>query len=990
MSDELRRRDFIKIISGAAVATVLPSCTRNKPQSLIPYVIPPEEIIPGKSVWYATVCRECPSGCGIYVRVREGRAVKIEGNPDHPINSGAVCSRGQAALQGTYNPDRIQYPMRRKSDGTFERISWDQAINEIVSKLENIKKKNLSENVAFLTQHLTGSLDKLVGEFLNIFGSTYRLRYEPFAYESLKKANELSFNLYQIPEYNFLSSKYILSFGADFLETWLSPVKYAREFSEVRKFDGKSKNRFVYIGPRLSMTAANADEWIRPVNGTEGAFVLGLVYVILSEKLSSGLTQTEIQKLFQMVRDFTPQKVSELTGVEVEKINSIACEFASSQPGLAIGGGAILENENSVSTLCAINLLNYVCGNIEKTINYSTGSSISNLNNYADLVKLIASMNDEKIDALFINEVNPVYSLPPKAGFTEAMEKVPLVVAFSSFMDETTSKATFILPTHTSLESWGDFEPVKGILGLMQPAMQPVFKTTKMFGNVLIELIGKFQNNYPYISKEQPFLEYLKHEWYNHYASSKPDTDFDTWWVERLVNGGEFRENKARQDFRPKFSADIFNTLLKSRKQENANFLLVTYPHIAHYDGRGANKPWLQELPDPITMMTWENVVEINPNDAREMNIKRGDILKVTSQYGEIELPAYDHHGISKGTIAISIGYGHTEYGRYAKQAGVNVIELLPPNPNIYSGGIQWSGIPVTIIKMNRTKQLANVSGSDYSYGRNIIETISISELINPSHSNDEHSDENKLSMYKSHDHPKHRWGMTIDLDKCIGCGACVTSCYAENNIPVVGKKQVELGRELSWIRIERFFEEPTTEILKSDQVITGFLPMMCQQCDNAPCEPVCPVYAAYHTDEGLNGQVYNRCVGTRYCANNCPYKVRRFNWFDYEFPEPLNWQLNPDVTVRSKGVMEKCTFCIQRIVEGKMNARKESRQFQDGDVVTACQQVCPTKAIVFGDLKDPKSKVNKLREENRNRQYKVFEELNTEPSIVYLKRIKS
>ncbi len=389
-------------------------------------------------------------------------------------------------------------------------------------------------------------------------------------------------------------------------------------------------------------------------------------------------------------------------------------------------------------------------------------------------------------------------------------------------------------------------------------------------------------------------------------------------------------------------------------------------------------------------MMTWENVVEINPSDAKKMIIKRGDILKIISKYGEIELPAYDHNGIKEGTIAISIGYGHTDYGRYAKYSGVNVIGLLSSDPNIYSGGIQWSGIPVTIVKMEKTKRLANVSGSDYSYGRNIIETISINELINQSHSNGDHTEGNKLSIYKSHDHPKHRWGMTIDLDKCIGCSACVTSCYAENNVPVVGKKQVELGRELSWIRIERFFEEQTTQQLESNEMITGFIPMMCQQCDNAPCEPVCPVYAAYHTEEGLNGQVYNRCIGTRYCANNCPYKVRRFNWFDYDFPEPLNWQLNPDVTVRSKGVMEKCTFCIQRIVEGKMNARIESRQFQDGDVVTACQQVCPANAIIFGDLKDPNSKVNKVRDENRSRQYRVFEELNTEPAIVYLKRIKS
>jgi molybdopterin-containing oxidoreductase family iron-sulfur binding subunit len=294
-------------------------------------------------------------------------------------------------------------------------------------------------------------------------------------------------------------------------------------------------------------------------------------------------------------------------------------------------------------------------------------------------------------------------------------------------------------------------------------------------------------------------------------------------------------------------------------------------------------------------------------------------------------------------------------------------------------------------MKTGNHKTLADVAGSDYLHGRNIVETVTASELVNHLEENKENEKENqRLSMYEEHDHPNHRWGMTIDLNKCIGCSACVASCYAENNVPIVGRKQVEVGRELSWIRIERFFDDPPQDPLIQYQPRAKFIPMMCQQCDNAPCEPVCPVYAAYHTEEGLNAQVYNRCVGTRYCANNCPYKVRRFNWFDYEFPEPLNWQLNPDVTVRSKGVMEKCTFCIQRIVEGRNNARKENRVISDGDIVTACQQVCPTEAIVFGDLKDPNSKVNKLREKDNKRKYRVLEELNTEPAIVYLKGIRS
>ncbi|MBI3579819.1 MAG: 4Fe-4S dicluster domain-containing protein [Ignavibacteriales bacterium] len=709
----------------------------------------------------------------------------------------------------------------------------------------------------------------------------------------------------------------------------------------------------------------------------------------------------ESNEILKVMRGFAPTQVAELTGISVERIRAIAKMLLAAQPSLVIGGGTTLGNETEVATLTAINLLNLVLGNIGKTVKFDALQSLSNLHSYSDLTRFIRSMEQGEISTLLFTETNPVFSTPPSSNFSQAMSKVPLSIAFSSFMDETTAQASLILPIHTSLESWGDYEPNSGMHCLLQPVMQPVFKTTKMLGDIVIGLNEKLSGKNAYSKTEQPFYEYVKANWRTLHKQSKSKQDFESWWMEALANGGVYESTgtiKAAKPLQWTSSAVDVTPMMEEFKRIPATteFTLVTYPSLNHYDGRGANKPWLQEVPDPITQLTWENWVEIHPQDAERLNIKRGDIIQLTTSHGVIELPAYVYAGVRPGTVAVPIGQGHTEYGRYAKGKGANVIGLLPPLPLSSSGGLTWSGVEVRVVNRGHHVALADVAGSDYLHGRNIVQVVTVEELLTQTkelaegkHEPNEGKHE-ELSVYPPHEHPNYRWGMTIDLDKCTGCSACVTACYAENNLPVVGKKQVELGRELSWLRIERYFDDPPKHPSEKYVLNAEFLPMLCQQCDNAPCETVCPVYATYHTPEGLNAQVYNRCVGTRYCSNNCPYKVRRFNWFDYEFPEPLNWQLNPDVTVRSKGVMEKCTFCVQRTMEAKNNARQEGRKVMDGEVVTACQQACPTQAIVFGDLKDPESKVNKLRENNKPRDYRVLEELNTQPAVVYLKEIRA
>ncbi len=971
---EIKRRDFVKLLGAASVATALPGCTRQQPRNLITYVIPHEEIQPGKAVWYASVCRECPAGCGVHVRVRDGRAVKVEGNPVHPVSEGKLCSRGHAALQGLYNPDRIQQP-RRKRDGRWERIDWDDVQELIADKIKELIDEGRSDSIAFINSHQTGSLDALIEEFLNTVGSTRRINYEPFGYEGVKKASDTVFNVEKIPNYKFSEARYIISFGSDFLETWMSPVKHARELGQTRELENNRMVPFLHVGPRLSMTATNADEFIKVKPGQEYLLALGMVHTIVHEHLTRGIARAQINHIRAVVEDYFPREIENRTGISFEKVEKLARTFAAANPGVAVAGNPSLDGTNNALTVAAVHLLNYVCGNIGRTVLFEQTDHLERVDSYATLNRFVRSMEQGDVSLLFIYDSNPSFTMPEVSGFNAALERVDLKIALSSYFDETSAQADIILPVNSPLESWGDYEPSNGVYGLMQPSMKPVFNT-RMAGDILLSLKAKINNG----DNDTSFYDYVKERWREHHQRFAPDADFEEFWVGSLANGGRFTDTQTISfQLNTGLAKQALEELKDSDPSTRDGFQLVTYPSLNHYDGRGANRPWLQEVPDPMTQMTWENWVEIHPEDAEQLGVRNGHKIEVRSSYGVIELPAYVYEGIQPGVVAIPVGQGHTEYGRYAENNGANPLQLLSASPTDTTGSIRWSWLEVSVINKREPLRIANVAGSDYQNERPFLQVVSVEELIR--NSNREPKKEYP-QIYDPHEYPEHRWGMTIDLNKCIGCSACVTACYSENNIPVVGKEDVRRGRELSWIQIQRFFDA------REDATNGRFLPMLCQHCTAAPCEPVCPVLAAYHTPEGLNAQVYNRCIGTRYCSNNCPYKVRRFNWWDYDFPSPLNWQLNPDVTVRTKGVMEKCTFCVQRITGARQEARLEGREIRDGDVVPACQQTCPTDAIVFGDLKDPESRVNQLRERNKPRGYRVLHELNTQPAVVYLQYV--
>jgi len=977
----INRRDFLKVIGVAGGTAVLAAgCSSSPVDTLIPYVVPPEDMIPGIPKWYASTCRACPAGCGILVKNREGRAIKVEGNPASPINKGALCTVGQAVPQELYNPDRLRGPAVKNASGDFEPISWKKAEELLAGKLNDFREKGSGGKVVFITENVTGTFKNLIDEWLQALGGGgEHLIYETFSYEPLVKANEITFGVSSIPAYHIDKSDYLLSFGADYLETWLSPTAYQRGYSEVHSFNDHSKKRgkSVQIEPRMSLTGSNSDKWVPVKPGTEGFLALGIANVIVSRGLAK-VRGGDLARIREITASYTPDKVASITEVPTETIEELARGFADARAALAIGGGKANSGTNSTETLAAINLLNFVAGSVGKTVDFSEPQTISQAASYEELSSLVESMTKGEVGLLLIHDTNPAFTLPPSLGFREAMSKVPVIVSFSSFRDETSDAADFLLPDHTNLEKWDDYSPRKGVLGLVQPAMVPVFNT-KATGDVILS-VSKNVNGIKSSFTANSYYDYLRDSWRKVHSDVAPHETFERFWVKAVRNGGVDKGGSPTRG--ASFTLRSLN-LKEPEFEGSGEMYFVAYPSYKLLDGRGANKPWLQELPDALTTSVWGSWVEINPETARKFGVVEGDFLSIESPQGTIEVQAFVYEGIRPDTVAVGIGQGHTSYGRYANGVGVNPLTLLSSKADRNSGALAWLSQKVKVAKTGRKTRLVKTQYSLTQADREVAVWTSMKEATGHHRKNGSHEGYNgEAGFYPKHKYLGHRWGMSIDLDKCTGCGACVVACNAENNIPIVMKPQISKRREMSWIRIDRFFEKDSKGNLE-----VRFIPMPCQQCENAPCEPVCPVYATYTNPEGINAMIYNRCVGTRYCSNNCTYKVRRFNWFEHKWPEPLNWQLNPDVTVRSVGVMEKCTFCIQRIQFKKGVAKDEGRTVHDGEIQTACQQTCPSRAIVFGDINDPDTRVSKTSQSERG--YTVFPEINTQPAVTYLKRVK-
>ena len=985
MDLSLSRRKFLKAMSVTGMTALLNGCS-DATRKLIPYIAAPEDIIPGEATWYATTCRECPAGCGILAKNRDGRVIKVEGNPLHPVNTGKLCARGQASVQGVYNPDRYQGPFKRMPNSNrLVPITWDEAEKTVLAALASTLPHGRGQRAIFLTDLTTGSEQSMIRRFLQAMGSDRHVMYEPMAYEALRQANADIFGFDAIPFYRIDTADFLISFGANFLETWVSNVQFARQFARFHEPGKDGRNLFIYVGPRLSVTGANADHWISVPPGGESLVALGLLHMLLKKNHAPALDQDGKGRLKAAVKDFTPQVIAERTGVRTEVLDNLASSFMRARKPLVLAEGTGCGDLRAFDTAIAANLLCSLAPETLETIDFSNIAALSNVARGGDIKEMAERMHAGEVDILFILRANPVFHLPLGWRFSEALKRVRLVVSLSSFPDETSEMAHVILPAHTFLESWGDHVPWTGIRGLMQPVTGSMFNT-RTVGDILLSL-GKSLKGAG-IFPEKDFYEVLRRSWDISGEKVASQANPETAWEEALQRGG-FWSLRKKEPIKPaRVSVPLdqpFSPLSPAGPREpvQQHLSFISYPTIQFFDGRTANRPFLQELPDPTTSITWGGWVEIHPETAHRLNIQEGDLLQVRSEFGSIQAPAYLYPGVWVDTLAMPIGHGQSSFGRYANSETGNPVHVCSGDLDGAGGMIRAMPF-VTVTKTGKSVRLANTDGSGYQHGRNLVRSISWREYASTTAEPPDvvlplpEGFRKERDFYPSHTHDIYRWCMVVDLDRCIGCGACVVACYAENNIGVVGRNRVLMGRQMSWLRIERYFEQP-------DPLIR-FLPMLCQHCDEAPCESVCPVFAPNHSREGINNQVYNRCIGTRFCNQNCPYKVRRFNWFTWTHDPPLEWQLNPDVTVRTKGVMEKCSFCIQRIVEAKMKAKRENRIVRDGEFAPACVQTCPTDALIFGNLKDPESRVANLV--RLSRAYQVLGDLNTKPGVIYLKKI--
>lgn len=1003
-ADGIKRRDFLKAVGVSGAGATIAGCSTGEVERLLPYVVAPEEITPGVATWYTTVCGGCPSGCGMWVRTREGRAVHVEGNPDHPVSQGGLCSKGHATLQHLYNPDRYHGPMIREGE-VMRQGTWDEGERLLASGINaalNPLPEQPARGVLFIGGHVGPTSSALVDEFMLAVGGD-RVDFDAVSDAPLKEAARIAYGVNSVPRYEIGAATLLLSFGNDFIETGTSPVAHSKGFSSMSAVDdtGGEKGRFVYLGPRLSLTGLNADEWIPIQPGSEAAVALGMASAIAGPGAAGPYAN--------LLEAYDPVSAAAAAGVSVEAIEDLAERFASEGSSLAMGPGAGAHHRNTTAANLAIMILNHVAGNVGTTVFYE-GVSSAATTSYSDIESVIDAMASGDIGVVMVHGTNPAYSLPATSGFVEAFEQVPYKVSFASAMDETSALCDLVLPDSHFFESWGDSTPRAGALAIQQPVMQqvPTFDS-KPSGDTMLAVLGHLGHE----PEAATFYDYLRARHEAGYDGSSGD--FETYWHQTLRAGATELEtvDEGAAQLRAPDTALSFDTPLLDGSDEGLT--LLVHPSGRFGGGEFSNSPWMQELPDPVSKITWHSWLEINPHTAEEHGVGNGDIVLVTSPHGSLEVPVWLYPGIREDTVALAMGGGHTGMGRYADGNGVNALGLLPAEAEQPSGALVTLATKVMVKPTGQSRRIATVEGSDDQHDRPIAPAIQLALLGEVEHEveGEHHEELRELQgvggfvpvpaeggapsafplpgaqhgeYADAHDGP--RWAMAIDLDKCTGCSACVTACQSENNVPWVGENQVLMGREMSWMRIERYYEH--VDATQAGDLDVRFLPMLCQHCGNAPCEPVCPVFATYHTPEGVNAQIYNRCVGTRYCANNCPYKVRVFNWYRYtdDVPEPLNWQWNPDVTVRDNGVMEKCSFCMQRIRDAENRAALESgRDVRDGEIVTACQQSCPAEAIVFGNIRDSQSRVSEVVASERT--YRVLDELiNTQPAVNYLKKV--
>ncbi len=1042
------RRDFLKYVGFSTAAATLAASCKTPVRKAIPFVNRPENITPGVAKYYASTYVQDGDVLPVVVTVRDGRPIKIEGNELYPHLQGGTSPRAQASVLDLYDMYRLPHPKHNSGKGFLE-VSFEQADTQISAALAGV-----TGPIVLLTSTIVSpSTKEIIKSFLSRYPGSRHVQYDAVSYSGLLQANESTHGKKFIPAYQFDKAKVIVSIGADFLGTWLSPVEFARQYVMGRKIDEKNAgmSKHYQFESFLSMTGASADERFTHRPSETGQVVSALLAAVTggtSSAFSDARFQAGIQKV---ARDLNANK----------------------------GAALVVSGSNDPNVQIVVNAINNAVGAYGSTIN--TNDSLNFRQGVdADMVNLVNGMNNGQVGAVIIYGANPAYDYFDAEKFKAGLKKIQVSVSFNEKMDETTELCQYVIPTHHYLESWGDAEPRTGIVSFIQPTIYPLFKTRPFQTSLLKWSRPATPTTIPSANPVIPGMDATDYENY-----------FRSYWMEKL--GGQQALDKALQDgvllngklisqgsstamlspsasggtyvatdtinskterkisdqnpvttgspFNGSGVSNAVSALSANKKGDKTEIIL--YQNVAMLTGKQAGNPWLLELPDPITKATWDNYAMISTVKARELGINYKNteyeyytdkpLIELTANGKKITLPVLVIPGMDPNTIAVAVGYGRNEnFAKAVDGVGQNVYPFATFNPS--TSTINYFNEVTLSEKTVGSYKIAQIQKHDSYEGRTeVLKETTLATFKqrpemykewredlykdfspNSGGNASEKTYRSEGTLYTDPDTRTHeiKWGMSIDLNSCIGCGACVVACHSENNVPVVGKNEVLRAHEMHWLRIDRYFVSNEKNEDQLETVI--FQPMLCQHCDNAPCENVCPVAATMHNSEGMNQMAYNRCIGTRYCANNCPYKVRRFNWGDYtgasthgvggpssgtgklnEVVHQMNDELtrmviNPDVVTRSRGVMEKCTFCVQRTQAGKLKAKMENRHLGGDDIVSACAQACPTNAIVFGNAFDTSSKVAQIRRNNQERIFHVLEQIHTLPNVSYLAKIRN
>lgn len=977
------RRDFLKVMGFSLAAATLAACEAPV-RKAIPYVNKPVDINPSIPNYYATSFSAGGDYAAVVVKTREGRPIKIDGNELSPITKGKVNAIVEASVLSLYDKQRLTGPMIGGAAA-----EWKAVDEQVKAKLAAAGSVKIVANTI-----LSPTTEKAIQEFATAFGGAEVIMYDPISSYGISKAAETLYGTAVIPSYHFDKAKTIVSFGADFLGTWISPIEFAAAYVKTRKISKEKPemSRHFQFESNLSLTGANAD-YRTPIKASQSGLAMLALYNAIAGK--AGVAQVSAPKL------------------EIANLEKAANELWATK-----GASLVVSGSNDPNVQILVNAINDLLGNTGTTVDFANPVFFRRGNDER-MNQFVSELKSGQVGAVIFYNCNPVYDHARGAEIAEGISKAKLSISTNGTLDETSSLVQVVAPDHHFLESWNDFQPKQGHYSLAQPTISPLFNTRQAQDSFLT-WAGSATNYY----------DYLQANWNaSLYPLAGNGATFQEFWDRSLFNGVVSVVTNPTAIAAISDASAAAAAVAKAYKADNAGAELVIYSKVGIGNGAFANNPWLQEMPDPITKATWDNYLTVSQKwaTANGVSMVEENTMKasITVNGKSLVVPILIQPGQAEGTFGLALGYGRTKAGRVANGVGVNAYDLLDSSKGFVNFDIT-SGVEVAVTSdsykiartqthqtfMGRENVIQEATLADYktdaSAGRYKPEIYKDGEFVKPS----------KISLWGGHKYSQHHWGLAIDMNSCIGCGACTVACQVENNVAVVGKQEVLNRREMAWIRIDRYYssDAPADDLrgmeIASENPEVTFQPMMCQQCNNAPCETVCPVAATTHSSEGLNQMTYNRCIGTRYCANNCPYKVRRFNWFKYHDNKDFagvnvaqnddlgKMVLNPDVTVRVRGVMEKCSLCVQRIQAGKLTAKREKRKVQDGEINVACAVACPTDALVFGDMNDPNSKVSQLlkieesdsamKEVGEERAYHVLEEINVSPNVWYFTKIRN